>query len=133
MEVDVLSENLLNVSWSPPRSNLRSITGYTINVTMLRSFDARLLKEATDEITATTKTAGGDSGSELMSTVAPPPPHSIQIKLAATKTSAIVNAIKPFTMYEVSVTAVNVHGSSLPSYTVRTLTLTPGTFNNQRV
>jgi hypothetical protein len=29
-------------------------------------------------------------------------------------------------MYELSVTALNIHGSSLPSYSVRTLTLTPG-------
>ncbi|KAI4456944.1 titin [Holotrichia oblita] len=36
-------------------------------------------------------------------------------------------------MYEITVTAVNRHGSSLPSYAVRSLTLTPGTIKPKAV
>lgn len=47
-------------------------------------------------------------------------------QVPGTYNSTIVNDLKPYTMYELSVTALNIHGSSLPSYSVRTLTLTSG-------
>lgn len=42
-----------------------------------------------------------------------------------TDLSAEVKDLTPFTMYEVSVTAFNKHGSSLPSDAIRSLTLSP--------
>jgi hypothetical protein len=50
----------------------------------------------------------------------------ISYQIPATYNNTIVNDLQPYTMYELSVTALNIHGSSLPSYSVRTLTLTPG-------
>jgi hypothetical protein len=47
-------------------------------------------------------------------------------QVPGTYNNAIVNDLKPYTMYELTVTAFNTHGSSLPSYAVRTLTLTSG-------
>lgn len=37
-----------------------------------------------------------------------------------------ISNLQPFTMYEISVRAFNIHGRSLPSVKVRTLTLAPG-------
>lgn len=41
-------------------------------------------------------------------------------------TTVLLDQLQPFTMYEISVTAFNIHGRSLPSNRVRTLTLAPG-------
>jgi hypothetical protein len=41
-------------------------------------------------------------------------------------TSVMITQLEPFTMYEIAVTAFNIHGRSLPSEKVRTLTLAPG-------
>lgn len=42
--------------------------------------------------------------------------------MPADSNSTVVDNLSPFTMYEVSVTSFNVHGSSLPSIAVRSLT-----------
>lgn len=52
--------------------------------------------------------------------------HTISVHVPGSQNSTILSDLAPFTMYEVTVTALNIHGSSLPSYSVRSLTLTPG-------
>lgn len=106
VEVEPLTEKSLNVSWAYPISNTETITKYIINVTSLRSFDAHLIDPADTPSTVTS--------------------HSVQVSVPASQHSAVLNNLSAFTMYEVTVTAQNSHGSSLPSYVVRSLTLTSG-------
>ncbi|ODM96583.1 Ig-like and fibronectin type-III domain-containing protein C25G4.10 [Orchesella cincta] len=49
-----------------------------------------------------------------------------QIKVHDDKTTLLLEHLQPFTMYEISVSAFNIHGRSLPSNRVRALTLAPG-------
>nr|CAI5827663.1 unnamed protein product [Callosobruchus analis] len=112
IEVDALTESTLRVEWSPPASNADTVSEYLVNVTSLRSFDDRLID--LDENPVITN---GSTSTKYVVTV----------KVPGAKSSTVVNDLSPFTMYEISVTASNKHGSSLPSYTVRSLTLAPGT------
>ncbi|XP_013140886.1 PREDICTED: Ig-like and fibronectin type-III domain-containing protein C25G4.10 isoform X1 [Papilio polytes] len=117
VEVEPLNEKQLNVSWSPPVENSDTVTEYIVNVTTLRSFDAHLIDPSESSIKSNeTKTS-----------------QSMAYKVQANKTSFIVNDLLPFTMYEVTVTSFNIHGSSLPSYSVRSLTLTPGKMKTTQV
>nr|CAD7400362.1 unnamed protein product [Timema poppensis] len=59
--------------------------------------------------------------------------ETLQVKVPGTYNFTLVNNLKPFTMYEIFVTARNIHGSSLSSYSVRTLTLTPGRLKSSQV
>nr|CAD7256254.1 unnamed protein product [Timema shepardi] len=59
--------------------------------------------------------------------------ETLQVKVPGTYNFTLVSNLKPFTMYEIFVTARNIHGSSLPSYSVRTLTLTPGRLKSSQV
>ncbi|CAG2057021.1 unnamed protein product, partial [Timema podura] len=59
--------------------------------------------------------------------------ETLQVKVPGTYNFTVVSNLKPFTMYEIFVTALNIHGSSLPSYSVRALTLTPGRLKSSQV
>nr|CAD7440282.1 unnamed protein product [Timema bartmani] len=59
--------------------------------------------------------------------------ETLQVKVPGTYNFTLVSNLKPFTMYEIFVTALNIHGSSLPSYSVRALTLTPGRLKSSQV
>ncbi|XP_054267567.1 Ig-like and fibronectin type-III domain-containing protein 1 [Macrosteles quadrilineatus] len=111
VEVEGLSDTSLQVSWLPPLSNADTISQYVVNVTMLRSFDANIAETDTQ------------NSSQAIVT-----PHTVQITVKVSKqtNNAIVGNLVPLTMYEVTVTAWNENGSSLPANAVRTLTLTPG-------
>jgi len=50
----------------------------------------------------------------------------MQVKVHEDMTWVVIQDLLPFTMYEISVRAFNIHGRSLPSVRVRTLTLAPG-------
>lgn len=108
VEVEPLTEKSLNVTWSYPTANAETVTKYVINVTSLKTFDSHLVDPA-DTNTSNTATS-----------------HSIQVTVPASQTFAVLNNLSSFTMYEVTVTSLNNHGSSLPSYAIRSLTLTPG-------
>lgn len=75
----------------------------------MRTFDAHLIDPTETNATPSTLTS-----------------HSVQVSVPSTQSFAVLNNLSAFTMYEVTVTAHNSHGSSLPSYVVRSLTLTPG-------
>lgn len=112
VEVDALTEKSLMVSWSTPSENWDDIRAYWVNVTALKSFDDRLIDPNEGDGSSPTATS---TATETKRVVVP---HN--------QNHTILSDLKPFTMYEISVIAVNEHGSSLPSYYVRSLTLTPG-------
>lgn len=114
VEVDPLTDNSMGVSWNPPFENAATITDYIVNVTMLRAFDPSSIDSAPSE---------SQNSSQSITT-----PHSVQVRVKVTKggNSVIIHDLTPFTMYEITVTAKNIHGSSLPSNAIRSLTLTPG-------
>lgn len=112
VEVESNTETSLKVSWSLPISNEESITEYHVNLTSLRSFDAHLV----DSTEATTAASTKES-------------LHIQIKVPKASNMTVVDNLLPFTMYEVTVTSYNKHGSSLPSYATRALTQIPGKMN----
>lgn len=104
VEVEPLSEKQLNVSWLPPVENSDSVTEYLINVTTLKTFDAHLIDPT--EVTA--------KNNESMKVG-----QSMTFRVQPNKTFFVLNDLLPFTMYEMTVTSYNIHGSSLPSYAVR--------------
>lgn len=97
--VEPLNEKSLQVNWSPPQRLAKQVQTYSINVTMLHSFDQDTLENISSEVHAT---------------------------VAGSATSAVIGGLKQFTMYSVTVTANNAKGSSLPSDRIRTLTLDSG-------
>ncbi|XP_037904934.1 Ig-like and fibronectin type-III domain-containing protein 1 isoform X1 [Hermetia illucens] len=99
--VEPLTERSLEVGWSPPAKMAESVTGYTINVTTLHTFDQDSLPNRT---------------------ILP----MMSVTVPADQRSTIINELKPFTMYSITVTAINDHGTSLPSFRVRALTLDSG-------
>lgn len=102
--VEPLNERSLQVSWTRPDHLADSVKQYVINVTALISFDE-------DDVANITS--------------------SISVSVSSDLDSAVVNDLKPFTMYTITVTAVNDIGSSLPSYRVRALTLENGNSGTQ--
>lgn len=94
--VEPLNERSLQVSWSRPDHLGDSVKVYVVNVTALSTFDD-------DDLTNFTS--------------------SISVSVSGDLESALVNDLKPFTMYAITVTAYNDIGSSLPSYRIRALTL----------
>lgn len=110
VDVEALTEKSLKVSWSMPETNAESITEFSVNVTSLRSFDQHLLDP----------NEANRTEFEYMQT------HMVQVNVAGNQNFTILNDLTPFTMYEVTVTSINPHGTSLPTSRVRSLTLTPG-------
>lgn len=102
--VEPLNERSLQVSWSRPEHLGNSVKVFVVNVTALSSFDEDDLANITS---------------------------SISVSVSGDLESAIVNDLKPFTMYTITVTAYNEAGSSLPSYRVRALTLENGNSGTQ--
>lgn len=103
VEVEAISEKQLNVSWNPPTENTETVTEYVVNVTALRSFDAHLI----------------DPSESFMQNVTMKMGTFTVYKVPKEKKFLVLNDLLPFTMYEITVTSYNVHGSSLPSYSVR--------------
>lgn len=84
--------------------NADTITEYVVNVTALRSFDAHLIEPSESSIK-------NNTGMKMS--------QPITYKVLANKTFLLLNDLLPFTMYEITVTSYNIHGSSLPSYAIR--------------
>ena len=113
MQVEPLTERSIRISWSRPKSNGNTVTEYAINITSLRFFDSNLQESDSDS-----------DGKEIV--IQPPKKiHSVQLKVPGKTNFTIVNSLVPYTMYQIQITSLNIHGSSLPSYAVRTLTLAP--------
>ncbi|XP_018897907.2 Ig-like and fibronectin type-III domain-containing protein 1 isoform X1 [Bemisia tabaci] len=123
VSVDPLTDSSVDVLWKAPQSNGRTVIQYLVNITMLKSFDNRY-----DDVSrAMTRVNGSAATPAPTATLA----HSVLVKVNKTDTSVTVHDLVPYTMYEVTVTAKNIHGTSLPSYAVRFLTLTAGTVKNK--
>lgn len=127
LEVAATSESSLQVSWTRPFSNVDSITSYVLNVTTLRDFDEDDEPPEEDSYASALEKNHRDESVES----AIPPRRALerkQITVPGALQTANVSSLKPYTMYEITVTAMNKHGSSLPSYAVRAVTLPVGKF-----
>jgi hypothetical protein len=100
VEVEAISQKSLKVSWSAPSANHATVTSYQVLLRALRSFDAHLI----DPSESSGNTLKLDYDNRTVD-------HNTNY--------TIFNDLTPFTMYEVTVTAVNKHGTSLPSYALR--------------
>ncbi|GJQ83681.1 hypothetical protein Trydic_g14389 [Trypoxylus dichotomus] len=116
VEVEALTEKSLKVSWSKPMANLETITMYIVNVTSLRAFDRRLIDLDEDDV------------SKLQNAT-----ETKQYRVPGDVNETIISSLNPFTMYEITVIAANTHGTSLPSYAVRSLTLMPGMIKQKTI
>lgn len=65
--VEAKSDKSVNVSWSPPYNNAKSVTDYIVNVTMLQSFDPSSVN---------IYLSGDSNSSQSVIT-----PHSVQVKV----------------------------------------------------
>lgn len=97
--VEPLNENSLQVSWSPPSKLPDKVKSYSINCTILNTFDDASVPNITNEVSVT---------------------------VSSDLDSAVIHNLKPYTMYSITMTANNNFGSSLPSVQVRSLTLDSG-------
>lgn len=70
VQVDVISESELNITWDKPLQNTASITEYAVNVTMLKSFDNNPVFS---------KYIANQNSSWIVVT-----PHSVQVKVRIT-------------------------------------------------
>lgn len=109
LEVEPVSPTELVIKWVPPHQNV-DVTHFRINVTELHSFDP-------DTATPKNETIKEVSTSTVDTT------QAFSVKVDGNQTTFHLRNLKPVTMYEVTVTSENMHGSSLPTYALRTLTL----------
>ncbi|XP_055384146.1 Ig-like and fibronectin type-III domain-containing protein 1 isoform X3 [Condylostylus longicornis] len=105
--VEPLTEKSLEVGWSPPEKLAKTVTHYTVNVTALHVFDQNNLPNKTQD------------------------PLAVNVTVAGDQKSVVINNLMPYTMYSIFVTAHNKHGSSLPSFRIRALTLESGGIGRQ--
>ncbi|XP_049544577.1 Ig-like and fibronectin type-III domain-containing protein 1 [Anopheles darlingi] len=112
--VEPLTERSLQVSWSVPEKLAASVSTYRVEAVMLHSFDQDYLANDTE----------ANRPTEPMLT-------SKVLQVPASQKSAVLSDLSPFTMYTVTVTAINDHGSSLPSTRIRALTLEGGAATKQ--
>ncbi|XP_075547346.1 Ig-like and fibronectin type-III domain-containing protein 2 [Dermacentor variabilis] len=112
LEVEPVSPTELLIRWMPPHQEIE-VAHFLINITELQSFDP-------DEVTPKNEASlfyCTDKDSTVGST------QAFSIKVDGNQTMFNLRNLKPVTMYEVTVTSENMHGTSLPTYAVRTLTL----------
>lgn len=97
--VEPLNENSLQVSWSAPSRLPDKVRSYSINCSVLHSFDDGAVPNITSEVSVT---------------------------VSSDLDSAVIHNLKPYTMYSITMTANNNYGTSLQSDRVRALTLDSG-------
>ncbi|XP_021960351.1 Ig-like and fibronectin type-III domain-containing protein 1 [Folsomia candida] len=145
-----ISQSSINASWLAPAKNGDTVTEYVVNVTTLRSYDppytglgygpdssSSISGSSSPNVSITTSVSTTTSTSSV--SINHRGSHGIdisseekveafmrQIKVHGDLTNVLITQLQPFTMYEISVIAFNIHGRSLPSNRVRTLTLAPG-------
>ncbi|XP_058124562.1 Ig-like and fibronectin type-III domain-containing protein 1 [Anopheles ziemanni] len=108
VSVEPLTERSLQVSWMAPEKLGGSVKFYQLNATRLHAFDQDALANATDAKDGL-----------------------VTLQVSADQTTAVLSNLMPFTMYTVTVSAHNDHGSSLPSMRIRALTLESGVVSKQ--
>ncbi|GAB6027715.1 hypothetical protein CHUAL_001951 [Chamberlinius hualienensis] len=132
--VEPLSDREIKVKWKGSFGNNSNIEHYILNITELKGFD---------ELESSAADVDGPMGEEeeyfpADGTMSPEKPKIerqgrkqnfvekfTEIKINSTETSTVLKDLKPYTMYEIYIISVNQHGSSLPTYRLRALTLLP--------
>uniref|UniRef100_A0A4D5RKC4 Putative neural cell adhesion molecule l1 n=1 Tax=Ixodes scapularis TaxID=6945 RepID=A0A4D5RKC4_IXOSC len=112
LQVEPVSPTELLIKWTPPHQDIE-VTHFRINVTELQSFDPDSAMPKNE----TVKEVSASSSSTLETT------QAFSVKVDGNQTTFHLRNLKPVTMYEVTVTSENMHGTSLPTYALRTLTL----------
>ncbi|XP_055940874.1 Ig-like and fibronectin type-III domain-containing protein 1 [Argiope bruennichi] len=114
VSVEVLSDTELKVKWIPPHQEV-AVEKYHINVTLVKELsDLQKLESGMNDQKKMTKLDPKKTGSVK---------SFMMVMVDGNKTSYVVSGLQPVTMYEVQVTSENSHGSSLPTSSVRVLTL----------
>lgn len=108
VSIDNVSETSVNISWSPPQKLSDQVSYYTVNLTVLHSFDE-------DELSGEVKHQIKD---------APDAEQLMLYNVTANQTFLSLDKLTPLTMYAVIVTAVNEFGTSLPNERLRFFTHT---------
>ncbi|XP_050727678.1 Ig-like and fibronectin type-III domain-containing protein 1 isoform X2 [Eriocheir sinensis] len=112
--VEVLGPSSVQVRWEPPESGTPEPEHYLINVTTLTRFDPPV--DVSGDASGDGESGGDDMSGQVFL------PKRLQVRVVSTQSQVVLNNLSPMTWYEVSVVSVNVHGTSLPSYTLRVLT-----------
>ncbi|XP_043647954.1 Ig-like and fibronectin type-III domain-containing protein 2 [Drosophila teissieri] len=103
--IENVSETSVTIGWTAPDKLADRVSGYTINVTTLHSFDE-------DELSG-----------EIVHRTASDSPESISLyTVPMNQTQLMLSNLSPLTMYAVVVTATNDFGSSLPTERLRFFT-----------
>ncbi|KAH8405330.1 hypothetical protein KR222_005359 [Zaprionus bogoriensis] len=108
--LDDVRETSVNISWSPPQRLADQVSHYTVNLTVLHSFDE---DELSGEVRHKTSNGLGEQLEQVSL-------HNVP----ANQTSLYLDTLTPLTMYAVVLTSVNEYGSSLPSERLRFFTHT---------
>ncbi|KAF8786258.1 Ig-like and fibronectin type-III [Argiope bruennichi] len=127
VSVEVLSDTELKVKWIPPHQEV-AVEKYHINVTLVKELsDLQKLESGMNDQKKMTKLDPKKTGSVksfmMLGNIRSSEWHVISLQVDGNKTSYVVSGLQPVTMYEVQVTSENSHGSSLPTSSVRVLTL----------
>lgn len=108
--LDEVREKSVNISWAPPQQLADQVTHYTVNLTVLHSFDE-------DELSGEVKHKVSNGKEEQFEQVT-------LLTVPANQTYLHLDSLTPLTMYAVTLAAVNEYGSSLPSERLRFFTHT---------
>ncbi|XP_042905607.1 Ig-like and fibronectin type-III domain-containing protein 2 isoform X1 [Parasteatoda tepidariorum] len=118
LTVEALSESELKVKWIPPHQDV-PVERYHLNLTLIKELsDAQEMElGSTDQkkmskIPELKKLGTSTSVKSFMTVI-----------VDGNKTSYVASGLQPMSMYEVRVTSENSHGTSMPTYAVRALTL----------
>jgi len=108
--VEGVREKSVNISWAAPQKLGDQVSHYTVNLTVLHSFDE-------DELSgeAKHKISDGTEQNDEKTTL---------YNVPANQTYLFLDSLSPLTMYAVLLTAVNEYGSSLPNERLRFFTHT---------
>ncbi|EDW70342.2 Ig-like and fibronectin type-III domain-containing protein 1 [Drosophila virilis] len=112
VSIEDVRETSVNISWAPPQKLADQVAYYTVNLTILHSFDE-------DELSGEVRHQTQDASDREQK-----PELVMLYNVTANETFLSLNTLIPLTMYAVVLTAVNEFGSSLPSERLRFFTHT---------
>ncbi|KAI1291848.1 Ig-like and fibronectin type-III domain-containing protein 2 [Halotydeus destructor] len=113
VNVEPVSSSELRISWKHADQGAHLIDMYQVNVTQLHSFD-----EAGLSLVARLERPDTSQEPSLYGLL-------LRFNILANRTELSVTDLKPYTMYQIDMIASNRMGASLPSDSIRTLTLEP--------
>ncbi|XP_037079709.1 Ig-like and fibronectin type-III domain-containing protein 1 isoform X2 [Pollicipes pollicipes] len=130
LEVTARSLTSLRVSWISGRGGVIAPAAdwFAVRVTRLRTFDGERLglrKGNGSQVVTSQEVALTSQDVSLMSQEDASDDLTQLYNVSGSRRSLLVSGLRPLTMYQVSVTAYNDHGGSLPSDRVRAVTWLP--------